>query len=338
MDFRGAPSRALVVVVVAGSLEACVGYAAPVDVRAQRGDFRLRAASVAVPEVRAAGGERNGEVRVVLDAEAAPPGAVPTGAWLTARGGRCWTGVAATQLGRTGARTAEEPIREGERLTFAFPTAAAPLGEASPTLAVLVRTPDGPARCMVVPLSEDGQPVPLAVAERFTVGLEMGLQGFAPNPGPTFQVITIPVTVGVWLGDYHVALGAGPLGAGCNEPECPVTSPEEGNVEYATGFLGLASIGRPVLRASAVELHAEVRYRFMTLPSDTHAGRQVVIAHGPTLEPIFAVVSEPLAGSKATGGSREGLIGIGAPVGYVVSDRGGGVVFGVDLRGFFTVL
>lgn len=322
---------------IAAPLSACAHYAAPVERVVERGDVRLRVRSVSLEKLEAVRGERTGEARVVLDIASVPRDTSVVSAWLSTEGKGCWNGAALARLGRSAATNQQAPLQAGERVTLAFPGGVPEVTGKSPGVALLVRASNGKTRCVAVPLTVEGGTLPIAIQERVTIGLEMGLDGFAPNPGPTFQVISIPATVGIWLGDYHLHIGAGPLGAGCKEPDCAVPSPNE-NVNYTTGFLGLAGVGRDLLRASSVALHVDLRYRLMTLPSDTHAGRQLVLAQGPTLEPILALGTPPISNLPATGGSRDGMIGIGVPLGYVFSKEGGGLLFGVDLRGFFTVL
>jgi hypothetical protein len=99
----------------------------------------------------------------------------------------------------------------------------------------------------------------------------------------------------------------------------------------------MIGVGRSILHVGGFGVDAVLRYRVMTLPADTIAGPELVVGHGPGIEPIVALVAPPEKEVPDTGGSREALLGVGVPVGYVFADDGRGSVFwGLDFRLFFT--
>jgi hypothetical protein len=324
---RPVPSLAIATAI---GLAGCAQYAAPLGHVAERGDVRIRLDSIS--------GGRTG-TRVVFTLEETPGNVTLLEARLAAESTACQQGASADRIGRSRASTQEAPLQPGEQVTLAFsPQALALVAGRDAHIALLLGTPRGESRCIEMPLGEGDAPVELRAEKRVTLGLEAGLSGFGKPLGPVAQYFSLPVTAGVWLGDTHIGVGAGPLGAGCPDTHCPPPG-EERRIDHTTGFLGLVGIGRSLVHGGAFGFDAVLRYRLTTLPANTYTGRQLVVAHGVTVEPILAVVGTPLHGLPRTGGSREGLFGIGIPFGYTFADSGDGAfTFGFEFRLMLSVL
>lgn len=316
-------------VAVATLLSGCVRYAAPVDRTIERGALRFRLKSIS--------GTRAGATHVVFRIDETPGNVRLLDASLTEAGLGCGVGVPAKRLGRTAATTFDAPLAAGERVTLAFQVSLEALTKTPLELALRVSAPNGHARCLRLPVTGTEAPLRLDPQQSVTVGAELGILGLAEPLGPVTQAVTLPVTAGVWIGRYHVNAAIGPAWAGCAEPYC--TAPSETQlIRYATGLVAMAGIGRPILHAGLLGVDAVLRYRFMTLPADTKTGSQLVLAHGPTLEPIIGLVMPPIPGVPHSGGSREVLFGAGVPLGYMFADNGNkAFLWGLDLRLFFTV-
>ena len=330
MDFRSS-SSAHGLALVAGCLTGCFSHATQIDRHVERGDVRVH-----VQSARAAPA---GDVRLTAVFERVPRnvgllratlGSVPVGS--------CEAGLDAEQLGRSQARTVDAALVPGERITFGFHNPAFPyLLGAEPRLDLLLLTPLGSQRCIPIPLSEQRE-LYWEPVERWTFGVGFSLEGFTDRIGAVSQIVTLPLEVGVWLGDYHLELGAGFGGAGCSEDRCEAPSPDQ-TINYSTIFPIHAGVRRALFEWSELSLGAQLRYRAMQLAADTFQGPERYWIHGPVLSPYIAAVPAVHEGASKVGGSRAALVGLDVPIGYVFAETGQRALsVGFNLTLFFPVL
>lgn len=311
--------------VAASTLTGCVSYTTEIRREATRGDV-----TVAVEEAHA---PSRGLGRVEISVRSIPSDVQLLGATLSDSAQSFCSGVRATNIGREGGRAPDAPLVPGEHVALGFPRLG-PLDSDAPHLDLWLGTSHGTHRCVTIPLAAPGQHLEWSMNERFTVGLDLDIEGFPSSLGPVDRFFGFPVEVGAWFGRYHAEVGAGVAGAACPDSQCPAPS-DGGKLNYSTAipiFAGVRWIGHEWGQNS---IGAGLRYRAMHFAADTYEGRKNFWAHGPVLSPYFGFTSPPTNGK---GGGRQALIAIEVPIGYAFAEGGdGSVSVGVNIAMLFTM-
>jgi hypothetical protein len=314
---------------------ACTSAHAPIDLTVQRDKLRVEITELAIPtEVP---DRRRLQVALRI-AETAPNTKLLRAVLGPHADGYCFQGVNADRIGRSGPTDAGTALTPGERVVLEFRfDAVAIAAEPSAHLNLLLETPNGARRCVTLPLG-DGQSAPeWEYDQRFSVGIDLGLEGFTAGLGSVRQIVAMPLSLGVWFDAYHLELSGGLLGAGCPDDRCKVPEDTEARIDYSTSWLFAAGLERPLWEHAEWSFGFGVRYRALHLVADTFEGRESFWAHGPVLTPRFGAGMD-LDEHTGLGGSRSGFAGIEVPVGYLFAENGDrSLSVGVTLRFFFTV-
>jgi hypothetical protein len=316
----------------------CASYTATIDHVVRRGDIGVTLESASW--TRGEGSETRLKMVVdrvprevgLLDAHVTPPGVPPCGDMPTA----------GALVGRQSSRPPDAPLEAGERLTLGFSGGLSRLygyGE-SPRLDLVLQTPGKNARCVPIPMQDDGRPLHFSADQHLAIGGMIAVEGFTNQLGPVTNIVTFPVVLGAWLGDYRVEVVPGLVVAGCSRDRCPPPSDSNDSnnskMSYSPGFSIAAGVGRALIEGVVQNLTASfgvtLRYRAMLLSAKTFGGQQQFWTHGPVLAPYVGLV--PAIGN-GVGGVRELLMGLELPVGYAFAENGDRAV---TVGGALTVL
>jgi hypothetical protein len=317
MSIGCSPWHRLTWTVIAGlQLSGCASYTTPIARDVTRGNLQIQVE-------RATAVRHESAVRVGLLVHRVPPGVRLLGANLTNSGGiPCETGASARKLGRQGTLASAEPLRAGERIALEFDFGAIrSLAGSTPYLDLWLETQEREQRCVPIPLTDGTRALKWQVTRPGTLGADLSFEGLTDRLGPVSNVNTAALTLGLWLDEYHAAVGAGIVGAGCPEDACQRPS-EDQRIDYSSGFFGYVGVERQLIEKGAFAFGGAVRYRVMQLGADTFEGRQDFWSHGPVIAPLFAVVDDIARENPDIGGAEGGLIGIELPVGYVFAGNG----------------
>ena len=310
---------------VAPLLAGCVSYSSEIRREVTRGDLTVAVERARQPTRKTA--------RVDLTVTSIPPDVRLVEATLSHSARSFCGGPRATDFGRAGGRPKDAPLVKGERFSLEFETVE-PLEGDAPHLDLLLGTPHGTRRCVSVPLTAPGRHLSWETKERFTVGVDIGIEGFSASLGPVATLVSIPVELGVWFGRYHLEVGAGPAGAGCRDTACPVDSDK--HIDYSTVFPVFAGVRYNAWESGEYAVGVDLRYRAAKLAADTFQGRETYWMQGPVIAPYVAAVM-PVSSDGSKGGAREALIGLDVPLGYAFAENGKHAFsFGVNLALFFT--
>lgn len=308
--------------------QGCVSYTAPLPQTARKGSLQ-----VSVKQLSARPGDH---VHVAMVVDDVPPDAVLIGATLSDSDDAC-QGQHAERMGRERGRTAEQPLVAGERISLAFGEyAARSVGGVMPTLGLILRTRGSHVRCVPFALSETlGEPLEWKPEQHFTVGLDITLEGFTSQLGSVQQVLTVPLTFGVWLDRLHLDIGAGIGGAGCHIDNCAVTDSDTSKIEYTTTYPMLAGASVLLLETSGgFLLGTGARYRAMYVTAETYEGHEGFWTHGVLLTP-YVGLTDPAALGR---GARIAAGAIEMPFGYTFASNGDrSFTIGFQLRLWVTV-
>jgi hypothetical protein len=200
---------------------------------------------------------------------------------------------------------------------------------------LVLRSARGTIRCLPIPLVQFGESPEWHNDQRFTVGVDLGLEGYPDHVGPVRQIVTIVGTLGVWVDRFRFEAGVGFGGAGCMDEECPVEEDSSTKIEYADVFPFHAGIQTALWEHHEISTGVGLRYRAVKLRADTYEGHESFWAHGPVIAPYVGAVP-PFAG-QYWGGARLALASVEVPVGYVIAENGERAVsIGVNLRLFIS--
>jgi hypothetical protein len=316
------------VVGLAAATMGCATVSAPIGRTVTRGEVTARVEKAASRPVR--------ETRVAVVMERVPPGTKLLGAFVATDGEPFCEGAHADMFSRSGAQDQTAPLSNGERVILEFPPAALDtLTSPSPRLDLLVGSAQGTHRCIPLELTDGERALDWEYDQRFTVGVDLSLEGFTNSLGSVTQLATIGLTAGMWIDRVRIDVGVGVGGAGCSDRYCEVEDPEESKIDYTTVFPLHAGVEVPVWEAGEFSFGVGARYRAVKLAADTRVGRESFWAHGPVLAPYLAAVV-PVT-PYGLGGSRLGFAGVEVPVGYFMAENGEHAVsVGFNLRMFFT--
>lgn len=287
--------------------------------------------------VESASARHTNEVRVAFVVERAAPGLKLLQASVSAGSEQPCSGFVAPLLSRSGAPSVSEPLKTNERIVLEFPSEAMDtLVAEAPRLDLLVESKRGTHRCIPLELAEGRRRLEWGYDQRFTIGLDVSLEGFTNWNAPVSSLVGFVPTFGAWVGRFRLEIGAGIGGAGCTDSFCPIDQEAESKVDYTTVFPLHAGIEAPVFEVGEFSFGVGARYRAVKLAADTYEGRQRFWAHGPVLAPYFAAMTPQWTEAKL-GGSRLGLIGLEVPLGYTLAENGEDAFsIGFNVRSFFT--
>jgi hypothetical protein len=304
----------------------CVSATAPIERTVKRGGLTAH--------VEKAGTRPGGEVRFALVLQRVPPGTKLLGASFSAERLSLCGGLHASTFGRSGSTDAQSPLRSGERLVIDFHSAdPGAFFEPGAHLDLLLGGTDGRQRCYQLPLADAAQPLAWDVDQKFTIGVDVGAEGFTRSLNGVTHLIGFPLTLGVWLDTWHVSAGAAVAGAGCTKQYCPPA--RDGQNNETTNFSTIAAyqvgVTKPIHEWGELSFGVGARYRAMKLSADTYAGNVDVLAHGAVLAPYLGVVP-PMNRGKLSG-ARTVLLGVDLPVGYMMTEDGElAATIGLSLR------
>lgn len=304
----------------------CVSLSAPLNRHVEHGALAA--------QLERAGARPAGETRLSLVLSRVPPGARLIGAALSESPVAFCNEGLAKSIGRD-ARAEGDPLRRGDRLTLEFADSAlVTLSEPEAHLDLLLVSEAGTERCFRLPL---GAGVQWSYDQRFTVGLDLSVERFVGESGPVSQIVTVPITLGAWVGATRFELGAGLGGAGCPEEHCDIDEKANTKINYSTFWPMHAGVQRALWEGGESSVGLAGRYRVMKLAADTRdEGRFSAWAHGPVIAPYYGL-GPPVLGKIGVGGSRTGLLALEIPIGYVFGAGAENVVsLGVNLRVFAT--
>lgn len=306
----------------------CATVSAPIGRTVTRGEVTAHVERTSARTVR--------ETRVAVVMQRVPPGVSLLGAFVATDGAPYCAGTHADRFSRSGAADDKAPLSNGERVILEFPPAALDtLTAPSPRLDLLVGSAKGTRRCIPLPLVDGERTLAWEYDQRFTVGVDLSLEGFTHGLAPVTQLATIALTVGMWIDRVRLDVGVGVGGAGCPDDYCKVEDPEASKIDYKTVVPVHAGVEIPLWEAGEFSVGVGARYRAVKLAADTFAAHESFWAHGPVLAPYVAAVMP--ATPDGLGGSRLGFAGFEVPVGYVMAENGEHAVSaGVNLRMFFT--
>lgn len=291
----------------------CWTYTAPMDRTVTRGQVSV--------DLETATGTPDSTAELVLRLRTVPAKVRLKQASATSGAVICG-GVRAVRLGRSSGASLDAPLVPGERLTLAFGSAGLEaLSAKAPRVDLIVRLENGEHRCIPIPLTAAGGTLPWRTNERFTVGVDLSIEGYTARLGAVSQVVTAPLMLGAWIGSYHLEAGGGIAGAGCPEDRCTPPSQRQ-RINYANSAVLVAGVRRSVFETGSVSMGAALRYRAQYLAADTRTGRESFWAHGPLFAPYIGVTPPVSEQAKWRGGAREALIGFEVPVGYVFAENG----------------
>jgi hypothetical protein len=323
-------ARVAICAVAALTAAGCVTYSAQLDRRLQRGG--------ALVTVDSAIAKRNDQSRVVLTVGGVPEGVKLLEASLSAEDDfPCSSQAIADAIGRSSGRGAKEALVAGERISLGFPKGTFGfLTQNMSRLDLLVETPKGAQRCIPIPLREGEAEIEWQARERWTLGLDISLEGFTDRIGSVTQFLTFPFTVGYWLDSTHLEIGGGIASSGCPDSSCEPES-EDMRINYTTSYLLLAGLDRPFFETGEFSLGGGFRYRVMYMAADTFGGYESYWMHGPVLTPYIGAVPPIPKGSRGIGGARQALVGLEIPIGLAFSqDEELCLTLGANLRMRFT--
>jgi hypothetical protein len=321
---------------VSFGMTGCFSYTARLGPEVRRGDVRVLPVEARTRATRLAPPSRF-DTTVWVKVTGVPANVRLREATLASAGAAPCSGPVAARLGREEGRGATAPLVAGETLAFEFALADLGAFAAHPSLDLLVETPLGAQRCVSVPLSDDRANVAWEPRRRFTVGLDLSLEGLTAEVGSVDRLVTVPISVGVWLGKYQVHVGAGIAGVGCPEPHCATTA--DSKINYATSVPVIAGVRRILYESGELSLGVGLRYRAMRLVADTFEGRTATWMHGPILAPYIGAGTPVRTDGSDLGGAREALVAFELPVGYGVTTDGEHTVsIGVNLSMLLSVL
>jgi hypothetical protein len=297
------------------SVTGCVSYTAQIQRSEQLGDIRVKLDSVTV--------KRGGDSRLTFTVSSVPRGVKLLAASVTADSDPlCDSGRAAEKIGRSSGKPVQDALVSGEQISFSFFDEAnsAITGE-SPRLDLLVESPEGVQRCIRIALDVDNAGLDWRSNQRWTLGIEISGEGFTSRFGSVTTIISLPVTLGYWLEDYHLEIGGGIASATCPGSICEPET-EDMEVNYTTSYVLFAGVDRPFYEDGHISLGARLRYRVMYLGADTNDGYEGYWAHGPVLVPYFGGGPPLIEGKSTMGGAKEALASIEVPVGIAFSKSG----------------
>jgi hypothetical protein len=306
-----------------------------VDQTVQRDRLRVEIEELSIP------GEslENRGLQVALQvAESAPNTRLLRAVLSSYADGYCLDGAHATRLGRSGQSNGSAPLARGERLVLEFSSGAIDIAaEPNAHLNLLLESPTGTRRCVTLPVGDGRRELEWRYDQRFTVGLDFGIEGFPARLASVDRFIFAPLSLGVWVDRYHLDWFGGIAGSGCPEDSCPVDEEAEEHIAYATSWVLGAGIERSLWERNESSVGVGVRYRVLHLAADTFEGRESFWAHGPVIAPRLGVAT-PFHERTRIGGARSGLIGFEVPIGYLFADDGErSLSVGFTVRSYFTV-
>jgi hypothetical protein len=279
----------------------------------QRGDVAVR--------VDDANLDRRSEAAIGLTVKHVPRGVRLRAASLSGNSRALCSGADALRVGREAGRDANAPLLPGERIGLGFgvfPRSFRP--NAWQHVGLLLETELGSLRCVAIPITEGGQPLAFRPRQRYTLGLDVSLEGFTSWLGSVSQLVTVPLEAGVWLGRIHPEVGAGIAGAGCPDSRCNAPSKDQ-RINYANAIPIFAGARVVAFETGSLSLGASLRYRAVHLAADTFVGRESFWMHGPVLSPYIGAVT-PVTNGGEMGGAREALIAFEIPLGYAFAENG----------------
>lgn len=317
-------------IMVAFTVNGCVSYSAQIQRTERRGDFRIKLDSATV--------QRGGEATVTMIVQSIPKGVKLLEASVSASGDRlCESKITAKKIGRSSGKSVQEALTSGERIGFGFNERAffVLTGE-SPRIDLLVETPKGVQRCVPISIRDDDTEVEWRARQRWTVGIDLTLQGFTSRLGSVSQFVSFPLTFGYWLNAFHLEVGGGVVASGCPDSVCEPES-EKMRIHYSTGAIMFAGVDRPIYEFSEISVGAGFRYRVMYLTADTRDGYERYWMHGPVFAPYIGAVMPVAEGESGIGGAQEGLAAFEIPIsGAFSSGRPFTLTIGGSLRFRFT--
>ena len=328
VSFSVRDSFAFLLCCAPSSLMGCTTLQAPVDRTIGRGEFSAH--------VERAAARQGKEVRLALVLKRVPAGTKLLRAYASGEGWIYCSGPQAAKLSRSAAPTASDPLRSDERVVLEFPAEALDrLVGPAPRVDLLVESARGTHRCMPLELTENDQKLEWDYDQRFTVGLDMAVEGYTNPLGPFSRLVPFEGTLGLWLGRYRLELGAGVGGAGCDEKYC-VVEEKDSSIDYKTVYPMHAGVQTALWEKGEYSFGVSARYRAVKLLADTRTGRESAWTHGPLVVPYLGAAL-PVVKGTSLGGSRGALIGFELPLGFAMAENGKrSLSIGIGMRSFFT--